>query len=293
MVFDDFVLAFFTSGVTPQPLSVRIYSAIRFGIQPSINAVGTLMLLGSILLIATALALPRLSADAAPDSTSSRADQGTTTMSVQTLTAQDAPVTVDTARRRARRHLQVVRRRPGGPPPRPQIGAGEFFSMLGPSGCGKTTTLRMIGGFVDPTAGAVLLHGHDVTDLPPNRRDVNTVFQSYALFDHLSIWDNVAFGLRRQQGRQGRDEAPGRRDARAGRSSPAATRTCRGRFPAASGSGSRWRGRWSTGHPCCSSTSRWRPWTSSCARRCRSSSSGSSARSASPSSSSRTTRTRR
>ncbi len=79
------------------------------------------------------------------------------------------------------------------------IGGGEFFSMLGPSGCGKTTTLRMIGGFVDPTQGAVLLHGRDVTDLPPNRRDVNTVFQSYALFDHLSIWDNVAFGLRRKR----------------------------------------------------------------------------------------------
>src|SRR4051812_21200254 len=79
------------------------------------------------------------------------------------------------------------------------VEAGTFFSMLGPSGCGKTTTLRMIGGFVDPTRGDVLLHGEDVTDLPPNRRDVNTVFQSYALFDHLSIWDNVAFGLRRKR----------------------------------------------------------------------------------------------
>ena len=79
------------------------------------------------------------------------------------------------------------------------IAAGEFFSLLGPSGCGKTTTLRMIGGFVDPTRGEVSLHGKDVTDLPPNRRDVNTVFQSYALFDHLSIWDNVAFGLRRRK----------------------------------------------------------------------------------------------
>ena len=77
------------------------------------------------------------------------------------------------------------------------IASREFFSLLGPSGCGKTTTLRMIGGFVDPTYGDVLLGGTDVTDLPPNRRDVNTVFQSYALFDHLSIWDNVAFGLKR------------------------------------------------------------------------------------------------
>src|SRR3954454_6426924 len=79
------------------------------------------------------------------------------------------------------------------------VEAGTFFSMLGPSGCGKTTTLRMIGGFVDPTRGDVLLHGRDVTDLPPNRRDVNTVFQSYALFEHLSVWDNVAFGLRRKK----------------------------------------------------------------------------------------------
>jgi spermidine/putrescine transport system ATP-binding protein len=79
------------------------------------------------------------------------------------------------------------------------IAAGEFFSLLGPSGCGKTTTLRMIGGFVDPTHGEVSLHGKAVTDLPPNRRDVNTVFQSYALFDHLSIWENVAFGLRRRR----------------------------------------------------------------------------------------------
>ena len=79
------------------------------------------------------------------------------------------------------------------------IAAGEFFSLLGPSGCGKTTTLRMIGGFVDPTEGEVSLHGTEVTDLPPNRRDVNTVFQSYALFDHLSIWENVAFGLRRRK----------------------------------------------------------------------------------------------
>ncbi|MEU9476086.1 ABC transporter ATP-binding protein [Streptomyces sp. NPDC048191] len=78
------------------------------------------------------------------------------------------------------------------------IEAGHFFSLLGPSGCGKTTTLRMIGGFSDPTEGAVLLAGEDVTALPPNRRNVNTVFQSYALFDHLSVADNVAFGLKRK-----------------------------------------------------------------------------------------------
>jgi spermidine/putrescine transport system ATP-binding protein len=78
------------------------------------------------------------------------------------------------------------------------IAHGEFFSLLGPSGCGKTTTLSMIGGFEDPSAGRILLHGDDVTLVPPYRRDVNTVFQSYALFPHLSVFDNVAFGLRRK-----------------------------------------------------------------------------------------------
>ena len=79
------------------------------------------------------------------------------------------------------------------------IAEGEFFSMLGPSGCGKTTTLRMIGGFEEPSRGTVYLGGRDVTDLPPYKRDVNTVFQSYALFPHLNVFENVAFGLRRRK----------------------------------------------------------------------------------------------
>ncbi len=76
------------------------------------------------------------------------------------------------------------------------IGRGEFFSMLGPSGCGKTTTLRMIAGFESPSSGRILLDGHDVSRTPPYRRNVNTVFQQYALFPHMSVFDNVAFGLR-------------------------------------------------------------------------------------------------
>ncbi len=80
-----------------------------------------------------------------------------------------------------------------------RIAEGEFFSMLGPSGCGKTTTMRMVAGFEDPTAGTVWLHGKDVTWDPPNKRDVNMVFQSYALFPHMSVFENVAFGLRRRQ----------------------------------------------------------------------------------------------
>lgn len=75
------------------------------------------------------------------------------------------------------------------------IRQGEFFSLLGPSGCGKTTNLRMIAGFELPTAGSILLGGKDVSQLPPFKRNVNTVFQNYALFPHLTVTDNVAFGL--------------------------------------------------------------------------------------------------
>ncbi len=76
------------------------------------------------------------------------------------------------------------------------IAPGEFFSLLGPSGCGKTTTLRMLAGFEQPTNGKILLDGVDVAQTPPNKRPVNTVFQSYALFPHLDVWKNVEYGLR-------------------------------------------------------------------------------------------------
>ena len=80
-----------------------------------------------------------------------------------------------------------------------EIPRGSFFALLGPSGCGKTTTLRMIGGFEEPDEGVISLGDRPVTGLPPHKRDVNTVFQSYALFPHLSIFENVAFGLRRRR----------------------------------------------------------------------------------------------
>jgi spermidine/putrescine transport system ATP-binding protein len=79
-----------------------------------------------------------------------------------------------------------------------EVPRGSFFALLGPSGCGKTTTLRMIGGFEEPTEGRIFLGDRDVVGLPPYKRDVNTVFQSYALFPHMSIEDNVAFGLERK-----------------------------------------------------------------------------------------------
>jgi spermidine/putrescine transport system ATP-binding protein len=80
-----------------------------------------------------------------------------------------------------------------------EIRRGEFFSLLGPSGCGKTTTLRMIGGFEEVTSGSIFLGDTEVTDLPPFRRATNTVFQNYALFPHLNVFENIAFGLRRRK----------------------------------------------------------------------------------------------
>ncbi|HTT51311.1 MAG TPA: ABC transporter ATP-binding protein [Streptosporangiaceae bacterium] len=79
------------------------------------------------------------------------------------------------------------------------VDSGEFFSLLGPSGCGKTTTLRLIAGFEQPTAGKIMLDGTDMSGVPPHKRNVNTVFQSYALFPFMTVFDNVAFGLRYQK----------------------------------------------------------------------------------------------
>ena len=87
-----------------------------------------------------------------------------------------------------------------------ELTEGEFFTLLGPSGCGKTTTLRMVAGFEEPSAGRILIDGDDVGQLPPHQRPTNTVFQSYALFPHLSVGDNVAFGLRRKKVARGEIE---------------------------------------------------------------------------------------
>ena len=125
----------------------------------------------------------------------------------------------------------------------------------------------MIAGFEEPTSGQILLHGRDMVGVPPFRRDVNMVFQQYALFPHMDVFENVAFGLRRKK--VDKDEIK-RRVAEAlalveleGREKrkPA---SC----PAASSSGSPWPGPWSTGHGPCCWTSRSAPWTSSCARPC-------------------------
>ena len=80
-----------------------------------------------------------------------------------------------------------------------EVKQGEFITFLGPSGCGKTTTLRMIAGFDIPTEGEILLNGKPITDLPPNKRPINTVFQRYALFPHMNIYENIAFGLKQRK----------------------------------------------------------------------------------------------
>lgn len=77
------------------------------------------------------------------------------------------------------------------------IRENEFLTLLGPSGCGKTTTLRILGGFETPDKGQVIFEGRDITNLPPNKRNLNTVFQKYALFPHMTIAENIAFGLKR------------------------------------------------------------------------------------------------
>jgi ABC-type glutathione transport system ATPase component len=172
------------------------------------------------------------------------------------------------------------------------VEAGEFFALLGPSGSGKTTTLRIIAGFELPDEGSVELGRRDVTRLPPYARDVNTVFQDYALFPHLSVADNVEYGLRiskvpkAERRRLAQEALEMVRLPRHGDRRPRSS-------PAASASASRSRARSSTGRACCCSTSRSAHWTSSCARACRPSSSASRTRSASRSSTSPTTRRRR
>ncbi len=171
--------------------------------------------------------------------------------------------------------------------------SGEFFSLLGPSGCGKTTTLRLIAGFERPDEGQILLDGVDMAQTPPHKRNVNTVFQNYALFPHLSVAENVAFGLRYKEvskqdakkrvgGRAGAGPAPGLERRR-----PVAALGW-----AAAAGGARPRADPEPGRAPARRAARARS-TPSSARRCRSSSRRCRRRSASRSSTSRTTRRRR
>ena len=132
-----------------------------------------------------------------------------------------------------------------------EIEQGELVTLLGPSGCGKTTTLRLIAGFEFPTQGRILLDGRAINDLPPHQRDMSMVFQSYAIFPHLNVFENIAYGLNVQQPAAGRDQAPRGEGAGAG-GADRATRTARPTsFPAASSSAWRWRAPWSWSRRCC------------------------------------------
>ena len=136
-----------------------------------------------------------------------------------------------------------------------EIAEGEFFTMLGPSGSGKTTTLRMIAGFEEPTSGSVELAGVDVVGIPPYDRAVNTVFQDYALFPHMTVAENVEYGMRVARVRRPSARAGAMRRWRWSASAATAIAS-RASSPEASASGSRWPGRSSTAPGCCCSTSR-------------------------------------
>jgi spermidine/putrescine transport system ATP-binding protein len=136
------------------------------------------------------------------------------------------------------------------------IPENEFFTLLGPSGCGKTTLLRMIAGFEEPTGGTILLGGADIAGLPPNKRPVNTVFQSYALFPHMTVAQNIGFALRmlgKTKSEIAETVAEMLKLVRMEEPWPAAGRR---RFRAASSSASRSPARWPRARACCCSTSR-------------------------------------
>ena len=169
---------------------------------------------------------------------------------------------------------------------------GAFFALLGPSGCGKTTLLRMIAGFETPDSGRIVIDGIDVTGLPPYARPVNMMFQSYALFPHMDVAGNIAFGLRQERMDRRRIAARVEEMLALVQMSGYARRR-----PHELSGGQRqrvaWRGHWQKCPNCCCSTSHWRRSTASCGPRPGSSWSASRNGSGSPSWSSRTTRKRR
>jgi ABC-type multidrug transport system ATPase subunit len=132
------------------------------------------------------------------------------------------------------------------------IEKGEIFALLGSSGCGKSTLLRMLAGFELPTSGNMYLDGEDISNMPPYERPINMMFQSYALFPHLTVWENVAFGLKRDG--MPKDSNP----------MPSASHI---NFPAVSSNVSLWRAVWQRVRSCCCSTNRLGHWIESCVRK--------------------------
>ena len=168
-----------------------------------------------------------------------------------------------------------------------RIRGGEFVTLLGPSGCGKTTTLRIVGGFVHPDQGDVFFNGQKINDVPPHKREVNTIFQKYALFPHLNVYDNVAFGMR-VHGKSEKEIKSTVKNMLKMALRTAMSIAC----PVANSSASPLPARWRTIQRFFFWTNRWARLTSSCARICRPSSKRFSSRRASPSFLSHTIRKR-
>ena len=137
-----------------------------------------------------------------------------------------------------------------------EVAAGEILAMIGPSGSGKTTALRAVAGFVRPASGRIRIGGADVTDLPPYARGLAMVVQNYALFPHMRVFDNVAFGLHARRAAKALVESAGRRGAEGRRHDANTCGAIRASFPAASSSASRSPARWRCDRRCCCSTSR-------------------------------------
>ncbi len=149
-----------------------------------------------------------------------------------------------------------------------EIQKGEIFALLGGSGSGKSTLLRMLAGFERPTEGRILLDGVDITDMPPYERPINMMFQSYALFPHMTVAQNIAFGLKQDKLPAAEIDARVRRHAHAGADDPVRQAQAASvvRWPAsACGPGPF---RWPSVRSCCCSTNRWARWIKSCVRKC-------------------------
>ncbi len=234
---DEFVISFLLTRFDTT-LPVEIWNLLRSGLNPKTNAVGSLVF-GVSIVLRPGLELVLAAAEAG--------------VSRPLVEIRDVTHRFGAARR-------------AGSTSRWQIAPGSYTVLLGPSGSGKTTLLSILGGFLDPSEGKVLIGGRDCTVMPPAKRPTTTVFQDYALFPHMSVGSNVGFGLRMRGVDAGGPGQAGARGAGAGR--PRRTRSTDGRTssPAASGSAWRWPGRWWSSRPCCCSTSRSARSTSSCAR---------------------------
>ena len=191
---DEFIMAFFLAG-TEATLPVYIWGQLRFAAKlPGVLALGTLLLVGSFVLLTDRRS-------AAPPRGAAHADCGSSSMSERPM-IEIRNVTRSYGTFKALDDANLT------------IREGEFFSLLGPSGCGKTTLLRMIAGFDTPTSGTIAVDGQPMDGIAANRRPTNMVFQSYAIFPHLNVEQNVAYGLKRL--RLGSGEEKRRVDGSAG-----------------------------------------------------------------------------